>query len=163
LISYLCEECGGNVHEKGFVDITCSSRLLGECWEVVNYRWTDYFCTQNVPNGWIQFDFKDRVVSVTHYALKSHSGDYNCLVQWILQGSMDGNTWSVLDTRNTQDLNGPLITKIFECQSDSSVSEFYRYIRFTQTGKDSSGNHHLLLRNIEFFGMIVNLSQTCDD
>jgi hypothetical protein len=162
LICYLCEQCGGNVHEKGLIDITCSSRSHNQCWQVVNYGWTDYFYTENRPNSWIQFDFKDRVVSLTHYALKSHSGEINWFVEWTLQGSMNGNTWSVLDTRNTQELKGKSITKIFECQSISSVSEFYLYIRLTQTGETSHGEDYLILTNIEFFGSIANASQPRD-
>jgi hypothetical protein len=158
LIHYLSEMCGGNVHEKGIVNITCSSREFNQCWEVVNYGWTKYFDTTNEPNSWIQFDFKDRVVSVTHYALKSHSGSQNWFIQWKLQGSVDGNTWSVLDTQNTQDLNGQSKTKIFECHDNSSVLNFYRYIRFTQTGKTSHGQDYLILTNIEFFGSIANAS-----
>jgi hypothetical protein len=163
LISYLCELCGGNVHEKGLTDVTSSSRGNNQCQEVVNYGWTDWCNTATRPNSWIQFDFKDRIVSLTHYALKSHSGEFDWFVQWTLQGSMDGNTWSVLDTRNTQDMNGKSITKIFECQGKSSVSDFYRYIRSTQTGKTSHGRDCLILTNIEFFRSSVNASPTADD
>jgi hypothetical protein len=69
----------------------------------------------------------------------------------------------LIDTRNTQDLNGKSITKIFECQSNFSVSNFYRYVRLTQTGKTSHGDDCLALTNIEFFGSIANTSQTRDD
>jgi hypothetical protein len=97
--------------------------------------------------------------------LKSHPGGSNNLLQWKLQGSVDGNTWSILDTQNTQDLNRKeSITKIFHCNGvSSSVSNFYRYIRLTQTGKTSSGRDCLILTGIEFFGSIRNPSQTRDD
>jgi hypothetical protein len=45
LIHHLCEECDGNVHERGVVNITCSSREWNECWQLVNYDWNDYFHT----------------------------------------------------------------------------------------------------------------------
>jgi hypothetical protein len=156
LISHLSELCGGNVHEKGLVNITCSSTQKNQCWEIVNYGWTGYIVTDSRPNSWIQFDFKDRVVSLTHYALKSHSGCVNFFVQWILQGSVDGNTWSVLDAQNTQNLNGTSLTKIFPCSVNSSVRRLYRYIRLTQTGKASHGSDVLALANIEFFGLMRN-------
>jgi hypothetical protein len=76
---------------------------------------------------------------------------------------MDGNTWSVLDSQNTRKLDGPSITKIFECHGDSVASDFYRYIRLTQTGKNSSENDYLPLANIEFFGSIKQVSQTRED
>jgi hypothetical protein len=162
LISYLSAKCDGNVYEKGLVDISCSSRFRNQCWEVVNYGRTDSFGTEDQPNSWIQFDFKDRVVSFTHYALKSHSGTANFPLQWKLQGSMNGNAWSVLDTQNTQELKAKSVTKIFTCQGNS-VSNFYRYVRLTQTGRNSSGYDYMKLTNIEFFGSMRNASQTRDD
>jgi hypothetical protein len=91
----------------------------------VKYRWTDWSATTNEPNSWIQFDFKDRVISLTHYVLKFHSGHYNYLLQWTAQGSMDGNNWSVLHDQNRQDLNGESMTKMFERHGNSSVLDFY--------------------------------------
>jgi hypothetical protein len=158
LISHLTELSGGNVHAKGLVAIGCSSNGHNECWDVVNYDWNSYWCTRNSPNEWIQFDFKDRRVSLSHYALKS-DGNGHHLLQWALQGSVDGNSWTDLDRRNTQELNGDYVTKIFPCEQreSSSTPHFYRYIRLMQTGKDSQGRDYLELANFECFGWMVNL------
>jgi hypothetical protein len=156
LISCRCEECGGNVHEKGIVNITCSSTCYNQCWQIVNYDWKSYFYTNNSANSWIQFDFKDRSVSLSHYALKSDGNHGSHLLQWKLSGSNDGNDWTTVDERNTQELNGTYLTKMFCCRPTSSVSQSYRYIRLTQTGKNSTGEDYLLLANIEFFGSMVN-------
>jgi hypothetical protein len=152
LIHYLIEICNGNVHEKGIVEITCSSTNSNQCWQIVNYDWNSHFQTNNSPNSWIQFDFKDRVVSLTDYALKSDGGGGYHLLEWLVAGSMDSNELKILDHQKTQVLNGNSITKIFHCNDNSSDSQFYRYIRLTQTGKDSSGYDYLRLSNIEFFG-----------
>jgi hypothetical protein len=156
LIHHLCDECHGNVHEGDVVNITCSSRSYNECWQVVNYDWNCYFHTTNSPNSWIQFDFKDRLVSLTHYALKSdgNSSAYHH-VEWTISGSNDGDSWTIVDCQKTQALNGRYIPKLFECGHKSSVSPFYRYLRLTQTGKNSYGNHYLMLSSIEFFGSIA--------
>jgi hypothetical protein len=100
LICRMSEICGGNVHEKGFIDITCSSCEYHECWQIVDYDWTSYFHTKSLSNSWIQFDLKDRMIFVTDYALKS-DGDSHHLLQWTLSGSLDGNTWTIVDNRNT--------------------------------------------------------------
>jgi hypothetical protein len=155
LIHHLCDECHGNVHERGVVNITCSSRSRNECWQVVNYDWNDYFYTTNSPKSWIQFDFKDRLVCLTHYALKSDGDFRDHLLEWTISGSNDENSWTIVDHQKTQALNGEYITKLFECVDKSSVSQFYRYFRLTQTGKNSSGSDYLQLSNIEFFGSIV--------
>jgi hypothetical protein len=155
LIHHLCQKYDGNVHERCVVNITCSSNYRNNCWQVVNYDWNDWFETQNSPNSWIQFDFKDRLVSLTHYALKS-DGDWSYhLLEWTISVSNDENSWTIVDHQKTQDLKGQYITKLFECCDQSSNSKFYRYFRLTQTGKDSSGNDYLDLSNIEFFGSIV--------
>jgi hypothetical protein len=161
LIGHLGSVCGGNVHTNGAVSITCSSTAHNQCWHVVDSDWTSWWCSNDIANSWIQFDFKDRVVSLTHYALKSHSSSSDWFVQWTLLGSTDGNSWTVLDRRHTQDLNGRSITKIFECNENGAVGRFSRYIRLTQTGKTSSNHDYLVLTNIEFFGSMKNF--TLDD
>jgi hypothetical protein len=154
LISYLEEMCCGNVHEKGVIEITCSSSYCNHCWDVVNYKWNDYWCTKDVGNSWIQIDFNKWFVSLTHYSLKSDGEGAHHLVQWELRGSLDGNTWVVLDQRHTKDLDGEYITKTFCCNGEGSFTTSYRYIRLHQTGKNSSGRDYLMLGNIEFFGLI---------
>jgi hypothetical protein len=155
LLCHLCEMCGGNVHEKDVVQITCSSTRHNQCWQIVNYDWNNWFETKNSSNSWIQIDFKDRIVSLTDYALKSDGDSGYHLVEWQLSGSIDGNKWTIVDDEKTQDLNGKSITKIFHCNVNSSDCQFYRYIRLTQTGKNSSGYDHLELSNIEFFGWMM--------
>jgi hypothetical protein len=156
LISRLRDICGGNVHTKGVVDITCSSTERNQCWQVVDYAWDNYWHSANQANSWIQFDFKDRVVLLTQYSLKSHPGACAWFLQWTLSGSSDGNSWTVLDRRNTRELCGSAMTKIFECQEGATSREFYRYLRFTNTGKNSSDQDYFLLTNIEFFGSMKN-------
>jgi hypothetical protein len=158
LIAHLTDLCGGNVHEYGVVTISCSSTRRNQCHHVVNYSWTDYWYALGSPNSWIQFDFKDRVVSMTHYSLKSDGyGGYH-LVEWVVQGSMDGDSWTDLDRRKTQDLNNNFVTKIYSCDTSFSEAHFYRYIRLLQTGKDSSGYDYLMLANFECFGSMANIS-----
>jgi hypothetical protein len=152
LIDHLTSICGGNVHERGVVEITCSSTGRNNCWQVANFDWNDYWHSSNSANSWIQFDFKNRDVSLTHYTLKSDGHNGHHLLQWRLAGSRDGTTWESIDVRKTQELNGNYITKTFSCSVPSDGSRFYRYIRLTQTGKNSSGHDRLMLGNIEFFG-----------
>jgi hypothetical protein len=59
-------------------------------------------------------------------------------------------------------LKGTSITKMFQYHGDF-VSDFCRYIRLSQTRKDSSGVDHLGLNNIEFVGSITNAEETRAD
>jgi hypothetical protein len=155
LISYLEEICCGNVHEKGVIEITCSSTGRNHCWDVANYQWNDYWLTNNVGNSWIQIDFKEWFVSPTHYSLKSDGGSGHHLVEWELRGSLDGHTWVVLDERRTKDLDGRYITTMFCCNGEGSCMKSSRYIRLHQTGKNSFGDDHFMLGNTEFFGLMT--------
>jgi hypothetical protein len=106
LISHLTELSGGNVHLRNIVTVSCSSTRKKEYWNVLDYDWDGYWESNDQPNSWIQFDFKDRFVSLTHYALKSDGDGGHHLLQWTVQGSVDGHSWINLDRRNTQELNG---------------------------------------------------------
>jgi hypothetical protein len=152
IISHLSAECGGNVHTHGIVSITASSTCRNACHQVVDYDWKNYWCTDNVANSWIQFDFKSRRISPTHYTIRSDGSGYNHLLTWSLDGSNDGTSWTPLDRRDTNDLNGNYVVKSYDCQSNQSPSSGFRFVRLTQTGADSSGSNYLLLGNLEFFG-----------
>jgi hypothetical protein len=153
ILNHITKECGGNVHEKGIVNITSSGDYRSKPWEVTNYGWNRVWASNSVPNSWICFDFKGESVSLQHYTLKSHNWSGNCLIQWTTEGSYDGNTWEIRDNRNTTDLCRKSIVKIYKCSASKS-NEFFRFIRRTQTGKDSDDCNFLILTTIEFFGLL---------
>jgi hypothetical protein len=154
LISYLTARCGGNVHQQGVVDIRSSSDS-SSCHQVADFGWTSWWASNGAANSWLQFDFKDCAIALTGYTLKSdgNSGAQHHLLQWKLEGSMDANDWEMIDSRKTDELSGPFVTKTFKCSSQS-VPNFYRYVRLTQTGRNASGTDCLVLCNIEFFGSL---------
>jgi hypothetical protein len=156
LIHHLTDIYGGNVHERGVVEISCSSTQYNQCWQVVDYNWTSYWYSRSSANSWIQFDFKNREVFINRYALKPHNGTMNWPVQWTLAGSRDGTVWELIDSRNTRELVQGLDTKMFDCSNQSHEPRFYRYIRLTQTGHTSSGEHYFVLTNVEFFGSLID-------
>jgi hypothetical protein len=157
LIHHLTKVCGGNVCERGIVDITCSSTVRNKCCQVADHDWNDYWYTNGVANSWIQFDFKNRCVSLAHSTLKSGGSGYH-LLEWTVAGSRDGVSWDPIDCRKTQELNDNYITKTFTLSASMSGTRFYRYIRLTQTGKNSSGCDFLMLAVVEFFGRMADHS-----
>jgi hypothetical protein len=154
ILSHLSGKCGGNVHERGIVNITSSSDGSNKPWEVTNHGCDSYWLSLNAANSWICFDFKENSICLKNYTLKT---DRWCLTQihlreWVIEGSNDNSTWTVLDKQNTEDLNGPSLVKTFGCSSESS--QFFRFVRLRQTGRNCCGNDHLLLTNIELFGSL---------
>jgi hypothetical protein len=154
IIHELTQQCGGNIHEKGIVNITCSS-----CWgphyevkHLVNHGTSEFWSSKEETNSWICFDFCEKRISLEHYTLKSRGGqNINHLIQWEVERSNDGSTWTILDKRNTRELAGMNLVKTFECCGENQ-STFSRYIRLRQTGKNSSNADCITLCNIEFFG-----------
>jgi hypothetical protein len=157
ILAQLCSECGGNAHTHEIVSITASTNRRNACHQVIDYGWNDFWYTLDAENSWIQFDFKERRISPTHYTLRSDGDNRDHLLKWSLEGTNDGTTWVSLDQRETNDLNGNYIVRSYECASAKSAS--FRFIRLLQTGANSSGRGCLQLANLEFFG-ILNESES---
>ena len=61
VIAELTRECGGNVHEKGAVEVTASSVYNnGEVKYAVDLGTDMCFASNDKPNSWIRYDFKGR-------------------------------------------------------------------------------------------------------
>ena len=56
IINYLTEKCGGNVMEKGVVELSASS-INTSLDRVVDLKSSNVFQTKNRPNQWIKYDF----------------------------------------------------------------------------------------------------------
>jgi hypothetical protein len=108
------------------------------------------------PNSWICIDFKNYRIKPTHFSIRSRTDyDYHHLRSWNLEGLTDDGKWVRLDCRtgNTE-LAGAGAVRTF---SIGNVCEV-RSLRLQQTALNSSGNNYLILKSIEFFGELRELS-----
>jgi hypothetical protein len=125
IIAHLTRECGGNVHDRGVVDVR-SLRLYKNQREwagkkVVDLAEDSAFWSahrdesQNLPhsrNNWICHDFKNRRIVPTYYIISSFGGMH--LKSWLVETSVDDEAWQHLDHKdNTTELNGCPITRTF--------------------------------------------------
>jgi hypothetical protein len=151
IVSHLTSECGGNVHTEGIVSVT-SSNNSSTRYRVVEDS-DSSFLSDYDDHSWIQFDFKNRKISPTHYTLQSAAyGSNYRLAKWAMDGSNDGVSWINLDRRETDDLIGNAAVKSYECQSRESCTSFFRLIRLTQTENDASGYNAFRLGRLVLFG-----------
>jgi hypothetical protein len=157
LFSHMNAECEGNCALAGMVMISGNSvdhDRDAEIHEVVNFEWTKCWASENVPNSWIQFDFGNRKVMATCYAIKTYPcrAGYSHLKSWIVEGCDAGSQeWTEMDIRtDTNELNGKSKIVVFQCQN---VVEC-QIIRLRQTGPNHYGDDYLMLTNIEFLGDI---------
>lgn len=149
IIGYLRTQFRGNVHLKGIVNITASSTLTKQPHRVADREWTSYWSSKNEPNSWIMYDFKNKVVCPTHYSLRCT--EWGWPKKWKLSGSNDGQTWTILDRRNTNDLSDN-ICESFACEGNASL---FRFIRVTQTGvRNGWADKHFCLSEFEVFGTV---------
>jgi hypothetical protein len=148
IISYLTNQHGGNVHEKGLVAMTSKladdfpARDLTNIADLTSYFG---FSSKDEPGQWVCWDFRQMRVRPTHYTIKSYS-----LRSWVVEGSMDGGSWTEIDRKTDSqvfkgwDTGSFVVSKPAEC----------RFIRLTQTGKSHYDDDALLLHAVEFFGTL---------
>lgn len=164
IIHKLTKECGGNVHEKGIVNVTSSSHSIHYFDRIAPYvvDFEDnihYFCSENIAGSWLQYDFIDKKVRPTHYSIRSTNefgkGQFN-LKSWVIEGSNNENDWIELDYRkNVTDLDDYNAVQTFEIQKPSKPNESFRYLRIRSTGINSYGYNHILFSALEYFGSII--------
>jgi hypothetical protein len=111
------------------------------------------FYSQNTPNSWICYDFKDMRVTLTHYSVRSRRDmNANHLRSWILEGSLDCESWVEID-HHTNDSSlksqGAIATFPISFSSD------YQNIRLRQIGVNSSDTHQVLVTAIEFYRILI--------
>ena len=160
IIAYLTREFGGNVHDKGIVNVTGSSveGNIHECLpsNVVDLETESYYLSSlHLPNAWICYDFKDLRVIPTSYSVRSYGACHLNLKSWVIEVSNTGteNSWTEIDSReNNNDLDSENATanfKIFHVPNES-----FRFFRLRQTGKNHAGFDSMMLTSLEIFGTL---------
>ena len=159
MIAYLTRECGGNVHNKGVVNVTASSVLTNNiehpAKDAVDLGTDSQFETLNELNSWLCFDFKDRRIIPTSYSIRSYNRESGCnhLKSWVVELSNDGSSWTEVDRRdNNYDLNEKHVIRNFKLSR--VPNESFRFIRLRQTGPNHWGMYWLKLTSWEIFGTL---------
>ena len=99
ILAHLQEECSGNVHIKGVVNITSTMCIRNECYQITDYGWTDYWRTVDREGAYICFDFKERAVCLKKYGVTSAGILSLGPSHHVIQDSMDGQKWQEIDRR----------------------------------------------------------------
>lgn len=112
-------------------------------------RTTSSYISVNAPGSfWSITLLGSTTFKPNRYSIRNRAdASANLLLNWQIQGSTDGVTWSTLDaqTNNSFAVGGWFTQAI-------STSTFFRHIRCLSTGIDSSGNNLLAIGEIEFYG-----------
>ena len=126
IIAHLTRKCGGNVHKKGVVEVTGSSWATGSEPHVADLGTNLHFQSNDEPNSWICYDFKERRVAPTSYSIRMCCWGF--MRSWVLEVSDDGMNWEVIDRQeNSNDLKGAFMTHNFVLSAPPSGS--FRFVR----------------------------------
>ena len=114
----------------------------------------DYWMSPNKAGQYIKFNFGSKQVKVTSYSIKTikFSEDSIHLQQWVLEGSNDDIEYTILDTRNTKELNESNKIGIFDISDDASA---YSYLQIRMTGPNCRGDNTMAINAVEFFGILI--------
>lgn len=164
IIYALSKEGGGNVADKGIVNVTSSSTncIFNKPQNAVDLdNASNYFASNDFHlNQWIQYDFKEKRIRPTHYSIRTRHDHAYCNPQsWVIEVSNTGNNddWRLIDKReNVASLSKSSATETFDIQTQLTSNESYRYIRLRQTGKSTGDYNYLVISSLEYFGYLFN-------
>jgi hypothetical protein len=150
IISILTRKCGGNVHEKGIVTITSMSITDAGADGPNPANVVDLDSDSDFwPGRWIQWDFHNMRVRLTHYTIKGWG-----LKSWVVEGSLDGENWTEIDNiKDNHDFDGQGVHKVsFYVSKDVEC----HCIQLTITGRRiiQKKNDNVGLVAVEFFGTL---------
>jgi hypothetical protein len=168
IIAYLTKEYGGNVHDQGIVKVSSSGAYTDQpetsAKVVADLKAKSCFVSifhkkdEDIPetaNNWICYDFKNRRVIVTHYAVRSmYNGYVNGpnLKSWLIEVSLDGCEWTEIDHRESNaDLNAKNVTRTFSVLR----RETGRFVRLVNIGHNHFNSDMLCISSFELFGSLI--------
>lgn len=161
IMYYLSEKTKGNINDNGTIKITSNS-YYSESYHpknLVDYNNNNYYYSGDDNNIFILFDFKDNLIQLTNYSIKSSSNEQNHyhLKNWVIEVSNDEEEWKEIDSHSYDStLNDRNVIATFVVKKEND--EFYRFVRLRQTGcswgKYSIDVYTLCFKYIEFFGKL---------
>jgi hypothetical protein len=175
IVKHLARVCGGNVHDRNVVEVTSSkaySKGPGYAGKNITDMVADsFFCSDfrdadgkdkvEIPptrNNWVCYDFKERRIVPTHYALRTSSDPPPAnfrgfhLRSWLVEVSENGKTWREVDNKqDNEDLDGESRTRTFPVAPGDAC----RFIKLVQIGRNQSGDDRLWIEAWEIFGTLI--------
>ena len=154
IIAHISQLCQGNPHTKNEIIVTSSSVYFDHLPEnCLDFDKDTYFASEDHSSQWIMFDFKQREIILTAYAIRSQYDYINNLKSWIIEVSKDNVNWTQIDRKVSNE----------ELKESNSVAKFNvnnrircRFIRLKQIGCNWNLNEYLIISGIEFFGKLIS-------
>jgi hypothetical protein len=160
IVSCLTERCNGNVHDRGVVSVTANRVYNNDPTyapkNVVDLENDSFFYSTNDEGQPICLDFRQMKVKPTHYSIRTNSEGKNGghLKSWVIEGSLDGNSWTVVDQ---WEINDNLNNSFGEHAFAVTKLETFRMVQLRQTTPNHLANNHIYLTKLEIFSWLIGL------
>jgi hypothetical protein len=149
IISYLTKKHGGNVDQNGIVTLASKSGFNDPQMALTNLASLTVdacFVSDSAPGQWVCWDFREMRVHLTSYTIGTTD-----LQSWVLEGSIDGVSWTEIDRQadcqafrdNYSSISFPVV-----------AAADFRFIRLTQGATNYRNDQALCLFFVEFFGTL---------
>jgi len=146
-----------NPSVKNYVKLTASTTFeSGKIENLISH--TPCACNMHSQaNANFTIDFQKISIAPTKYTLRhTDSRDTECIRNWKLEASKDGQTW-VLLREHKDDQAIAAKSQSFTWDINDSKKEFYRYFKIEQTGNNSANSAYFNLAGVEIYGMVSML------
>jgi hypothetical protein len=168
VIAHLTRECGGNVHDHNVVEGTWGSfehetqKASNIAKNAADVRIDSDFASlyrekrERIPdtrNNWLCYDFKERRIVPTHYAVRTNPGcpGSSHLKSWLVETSVDGENWQeVAREEDNEQLNGKFFTGTFAVADRGEC----RFIRLVNIVRSHAGTDDICIFAWEIFGSL---------
>jgi hypothetical protein len=156
--SFEKETRGANPHSGAYDnDVDCAAKNAADLETGSNFLSAYREGWEDIPhtkNNWVCYDFKERRVVPTHYAINTneYGPGYAHLKSWLVETSADGESWrEVAREEKNRQLNGSWFTGTFAVAAGGEC----RFIRLVNIGKNQTGDDCLCISAWEIFGSLV--------
>jgi archaellum component FlaC len=179
ITAHLTRECGGNVHDRHVVDVTCGSLEKETCGanphsgafdnrpdcaaknaadlESHSQFFSAYrYKKEDIPhtrNNWLCYDFNESRIVPTHYTIRTFNNGPGLqhLKSWLVETSADGKSWrEVAREEDNGQLNGKLFAGTFAVADGGEC----HFIRLVNIGRNHYGDDRFLITAWEIFGSL---------
>lgn len=152
-----------NPQTNGSIAAVASSTESGSI-VFLSDRISDQFYTSNIPNSWIAFSIIGSSIAVSKYTIRTRAINASQLLRsWTLEGTntissfdvagINAANWIAIDTR-VNDATLVAAEQYYTINANGATTPF-KYLRFRQTGLNTSSADYLVLSELEFYGFFT--------
>lgn len=155
-----------NPAQYGLVQVTSSEGKTlpyGKLEDILSRDSVSVNChTKDNKKAWFAIDLGVYIIPNAYTLRHARGYGRSALRNWMLQGSKDGVTWTMLVTHSDdKSLVEPGSTATWPIVCAPDEMQGFRHIRIQQNGRNASGQtHYLSLSGFEIYGRVVSI---CDD